>query len=144
VEKIRISRSSVGDKSSEKKRLKVCLPVSFELETGKILQRGCGKKKLYETDVGWHCLYCGNYLYRREPSLKAMWFHFRVGREYWRAMFSLDNVFINGVPVSGLPDCLPRRLISDRLEPNPPPWFSYFIFYDGPQFKKYLENYKHA
>ena len=143
-EKIRISRSSVGDKSSEKKRLKVCLPVSFELETGEILQRGCGKKKLYETDVGWHCLYCGNYLYRREPSLKAMWFHFRVGREYWRAMFSLDNVFINGVPVSGLPDCLPRRLISDRLEPNPPPWFSYFIFYDGPQFKKYLENYKHA
>ena len=44
MEKIRISRSSVGDKSSEKKRLKVCLPVSFELETGEILQRGCGKK----------------------------------------------------------------------------------------------------
>ena len=42
VEKIRISRSSVGDKSSEKKRLKVCLPVSFELETGEILQRGSG------------------------------------------------------------------------------------------------------
>jgi len=144
LKKIRISRAYESTKSPMKGNFRVCSPVSFVLETGEALQRGCGRKGLYETDVGWHCFYCGNYLYRQEPSLKAMWFHFRVGREYWRAMFSRDNVFINGVPVSGLPDCLPRSLLSDLLEPNPPPWFSYFIFYDGPQFKKYLENYKYA
>jgi hypothetical protein len=142
VEKIRITRSC--HQKSEKKRLKFCFPVSYALETGEILQRGCGRNGLHETDVGWHCLYCGNYLYRPEPSLEALWFHFRVGREYWRAMFSQDKIFINGIPVTGLPDGLPKNLASDLLEPNPPPWFSYFIFYDGPQFAKYLENRKHV
>jgi hypothetical protein len=142
VEKIRITRSC--HQKSEKKRLKFCFPVSYALETGEILQRGCGRNGLHETDVGWHCLYCGNYLYRPEPSLEALWFHFRVGREYWRAMFSQDKIFINGIPVTGLPGGLPKNLTSDLLEPNPPPWFSYFIFYDGPQFAKYLENRKHV
>jgi hypothetical protein len=144
VAKIRISRTFIGDESSEKRRFKFCLPASFELETGEILARGCGKYGLYETDVGLHCFYCGNYLYLQEPSLNAMWFHFRLGREYWRAMYSRDNIFINGVPVTGLVDCLPRCLVSDLVEPNPPPWFPYFIVYDGPQFKRYLEKYKHA
>jgi len=144
VERIRITRSCVRENASTSERLKLCLPVSHVLETGETLRRGCGKNGLHETDIGWHCFYCGNYLYRSEPSLKALWFHFRVGREYWRARFFRDRVFINGVPVSGLPDCLPRSLVCDLLEPNPPHWFSYFIFYDGPQFQKYLENYKHA
>lgn len=142
MEKIRITRSC--HQKSEQKRLKFCFPVSYVLETGETLQRGCGRNGLHETDVGWHCLYCGNYLYRPEPSLEALWFHFRVGREYWRAMFSRDKIFINGIPVTGLPDGLPKNLTSDLLEPNPPPWFSYFIFYDGPQFAKYLENRKHV
>lgn len=140
--KIRITRS--GNRACEQKRLKLCLPVSYKLETGETLRRGCGRNGLQETDVGWHCFYCGNYLYRPEPSLKALWFHFKLGREYWRTMFSRDKIFINGVPVTGLPDSLPRRLCSDLLEPNPPVWFSYFIFYDAPQFIKYLENYKYA
>ena len=144
MKKIRVLRVFSGEKSSTKGRLKLCSPVSFVMETGESLQRGCGKNGLYETDFGWHCFYCGNYLYREKPSLKAMWFHFRVGREYWRAMFSRDNIFINGVPVSGLADCLPRTLLCDLVEPNPPPWFSYFIFYDGPQFKKYMEKYRYA
>ena len=142
--KIRISRSFSVGKSPGKRRLKVCLPASFKLETGETIERGCGKNGLYETDVGWQCIYCGNYLYRPKISLKAMWFHFRVGREYWRVMFSRDNFFINGVPVSGSPDCLPKSLLADLAEPNPPPWFSYFIYYDGPQFEKYLEKYKYV
>ena len=142
MRKIRIRRS--GQTECVKKRLKLCLPVSYELETGETLRRGCGRSGLQETEVGWHCLYCGNYLYRREPSLKALWFHFKLGREYWKAMFSWDKIFINGVPVTGLPDSLPRRLFSDLLEPNPPAWFSYFIFFDGPQFIKYLETYNNA
>lgn len=144
MRKIRISRSVVGDATSPNRSFELCAPVSFVLETGETLRRGCDRHGLYETDVGWHCLYCGNYLYRSEPTLAAMWFHFRVGREYWKAMFSRDKIFINGVPVTGLPDSLPRRLVADLLEPNPPAWFSYFIFYDGPQFKKYLENYKYG
>ncbi len=142
--KIKISRSYVGDEPHVNERLKLCLPATFVLETGETLYRGCDRKGMYETDMGWHCLYCGNYLYRSRPTLDAMWFHFRVGRDYWRTMFSRDNIFINGVPVTGLPDSLPRSLVSDLLEPSPPPWFSYFIFYDGPQFKKYLERYKYA
>lgn len=142
MKKIQITRSAQN--ACERKGFKICLPVSYELETGEILRRGCGRRGLRETDVGWHCLYCGNYLYRPDPSLKALWFHFKLGREYWRAMFSRDKIFINGVPVTGLPDSLPRRLFSDLLEPNPPAWFSYFIFFDSAQFVKYLENYDHA
>ena len=126
MKKIRITRS--GHSAYTNNRLKLCLPVSYVLETGETLRRGCGRCGLQETDVGWHCFYCGNYLYRSEPSLKALWFHFRVGREYWRTMFSRDKIFINGVPVTGSPDSLPRSLSSDLLEPNPPVLVFFFYF----------------
>ncbi len=144
MEKIRITRSSPDHNVCIGKGLKLCLPVTFVLESGETLQRGCGSNGLHKTEVGWHCFYCGNYLYLRKPSIQSLWFHFKVGREYWRTMLSRDRVFINGLPVTGLPDSLPRSLMSDLLEPAPPAWFSYFIFYDGSQFIKYLENYKYA
>lgn len=140
MHKIRVIRSSNVGRQVTKGRLKVCIPASFVLESGESVRRGCGRSGLYKTNVGWHCFYCGNYLYSSAPSLKALWFHFRVGRDYWRTMFSRDMIYINGVPVSGLADGLPKSLFSDLLEPNPPSWFTYFIFYDRDQFSKYLET----
>lgn len=144
MDKIRITRSLQNQNACMETGLKLCLPVNFVLESGETIRRGCGSHGLYKTEVGWHCFYCGNYLYLQKPSIKSLWFHFKVGREYWRTMFSRDRIFINGLPVAGLPDSLPGRLVSDLLEPAPPSWFSYFIFYDGTQFKQYMENYKYA
>ena len=120
--------------------LKECRQEYYYLENGEEIQRGCGLLGLYRTDIGWRCLYCGNYLYKNKLPLDALWFHFRIGREYWRISVSQDKVFINGVPVSGLPDSLPRKFISDLSEPRPPKWFLYFVAYEGHQFKKYLEK----
>ncbi len=121
--------------------LKECRQEKFLLENGEEIQRGCGLLGLYQTDVGWRCLYCGNYLYQEKSPLDVLWFHFRMGREYWKISVSQDKIFINGVPITGLPDSLPRNLISDLSEPRPPKWFPYFVSYEGHQFKKYLEKY---
>ncbi len=121
--------------------LKECQKETILLESGEEIQKGCGFFGLYRTDVGWRCLYCGNYLYQEKSHLEALWFHFRVGREYWKIYVSQDKIFINGVPVSGLPDPLPRKFISDLSELRPPKWFPYFVSYEGYQFKKYLERY---
>jgi hypothetical protein len=98
-----------------------------------------GQTGLMPDEVGWSCFYCGNYIFRPAPSLHDLWFHFKVGREYWRAMSLGGDNFINGVPVSGLPDSLPRRLWGDLTETRPPKWFKYYIVYDEEQFQKYLE-----
>ncbi|MBC8284333.1 MAG: hypothetical protein H8E32_11015 [Nitrospinae bacterium] len=132
---------SHGKKGKRKKNLKECRKTIFCLENGEEIRRGCGLLGMHRTDVGWRCLYCGNYLYQDKSHLDALWFHFRVGREYWRISVSQDKVYINGVPVSGSPDSLPQKLVSDLAEPRPPKWFPYFVCYEGHQFKKYLEKY---
>lgn len=132
---------SFGKKAKGTKNLKECQQKVFCLENGEKIQRGCGLRGLYKTDVGWRCLYCGNYIYENESRLEALWLHFRVGREYWRVSVSQDRVYINGIPVSGLPDSLPRKLVSDLADPRPPKWFPYFVCYEGRQFQKYLEKY---
>jgi len=125
----------------KRKQLKVCLKERILLESGEEILRGCGFSGMVRTDVGWRCLYCGNYLYQEKSPLEALWFHFRVGREYWKISISQDKIFINGVPVSGMPDSLPRKFVSDLSEPCPPKWFPYFVTYEGHQFKEYLERY---
>ena len=121
-------------------RLSECEVRIIFLENGETVKRGCGRNGLIPTDVGWHCFYCGNYIYQSDPSLAALWFHFKIAREYWRAMSREDQNFINGVPVSGFADFLPRRLLADLAETNPPKWFRYYLTFDEEQFQKYLEK----
>ncbi len=110
------------------------------LENGETVKRGCGCTGMMPSEVGWSCFYCGNYVYRADPTLSALWFHFKVGREYWRAMSQGGRNFINGVPVTGFPDSLPRRLLADLANARPPKWFPYYMVLDEDQFQKYLEE----
>ncbi len=117
-----------------------CKIVLNTLETGETVKRGCGSVGLVPCDVGWRCLYCGNFLYHSDANLSALWFHFKIAREYWRPM-NLQNVdFINGIPVTGPVDSLPRFLLGDLDETQPPKWFPYYILYDEKQFQEYLER----
>ncbi len=142
MRKIQIKNNFLKHDSLEAKNSLIeCRRVKHILESGEEIYRGCGMPGLYRTDVGWRCFYCGNYLYEKRPSLEALWFHFWVGRDYWRILVSQEKVYINGVPISGHPDALPRRLLSDLLEPDPPKWFPYFICYGRTEFNKYLEKY---
>jgi len=121
-------------------RLRMCEVRILSLENGETVKRGCGRMGLMSGEVGWSCFYCGNYVYHADPTLSALWFHFKVGREYWRAMSQGGNNFINGVPVSGFPDSLPRRLWADLADTQPPKWFPYYMVYDEDQFQTYLEE----
>ena len=118
----------------------MCKVRIIPLENGETVKRGCGRTGMMPSEVGWSCFYCGNYVYRPAPTLSALWFHFKVGREYWRAMSQGGRNFINGVPVSGFADSLPRRLWADLKEARPPKWFKYYIVFDEDQFQKYLEE----
>jgi hypothetical protein len=131
-----------ADKASMPSRAEprpICEVRVILLENGETVKRGCGQAGLMPGAVGWSCFYCGNYVFRLAPSLYALWFHFKMGREYWRAMSRGGDNFINGVPVSGLPDSLPRRLWGDLSETRPPKWFKYYVAFDEAQFQKYLE-----
>lgn len=136
--KIDLPASRVPGSREQGQRL-FCEVRVLSLENGDTVKRGCGQYGLMPNEAGWSCFYCGNYIFRTAPSLYSLWFHFKVGREYWRAMSLGGENFINGVPVSGLPDSLPRRLWGDLTETRPPKWFKYFIAYDEEQFQKYLE-----
>lgn len=115
--------------------------ISFTtLETGETVKRGCGGSGLVPYNVGWRCLYCGNFVYRAKITVRQMWFHFKVAREYWRPMSRQNVNFINGIPVSGAIDSLPRFLLRDLDETLPPKWFPYYLLYDESQFKRYLEK----
>jgi hypothetical protein len=124
---------------SKSGRWQMCKVRVIPLENGETVKRGCGRTGLRPSEVGWSCFYCGNYVFRADPSLSALWFHFKVGREYWRAMSQGGRNFINGVPVSGFSDSLPRRLWADLLDASPPKWFPYYMGLDEDQFQKYLE-----
>ncbi len=121
-------------------RWQMCEVRIIPLENGETVKRGCGRIGMMPSEVGWSCFYCGNYVYRPAPTLSALWFHFKVGREYWRAMSQGGRNFINGVPVSGFADSLPRRLWADLTEARPPKWFKYYIVFDEDQFQKYLQE----
>jgi len=119
--------------------LLACPKRVIRLETGETLKRGCGRKNLFFDEVGLKCFYCGNYVYLPQPSLGALWFHFKIGREFWKASQRAGVNFINGVPVSGMPDPLPQRLRGDLSEPKPPTWFSHFVNCEEDEFERYLE-----
>lgn len=125
---------------NQSKRLLECKVRMISLENGETVKRGCGRAGLMASEVGWHCFYCGNYIYQTNPTLDALWFHFKIAREYWRAMSREDKNYINGVPVSGFPEFLPRRLLADLAEARPPKWFRFYLVYDEEQFQKYLET----
>ncbi|QPJ61475.1 MAG: hypothetical protein G3M70_06065 [Candidatus Nitronauta litoralis] len=125
-------------------RWRVCQPEQVKLQTGECLKRGCGKRGLYPFDGGWRCFYCGRYLYETGSPLRALWFHFRLAREYWRIQCANGRDFINGIPVPGVPDPLPHRLQRDLSDPEPPAWFSVFVEVDEEGFKHFLkQNYIH-
>lgn len=110
------------------------------LQTGERLKRGCGRWGLMPFEAGWHCFYCGRYIYHRGPSLDSLWFHFRLAREYWRIQRANGRDFVNGMPVAGVADPLPRRLQADLSDPRPPPWFSVFIQAEDQEFQHYLQR----
>ncbi len=120
--------------------LKICRPEEITLQTGERLKRGCGKQGLYRFDGGWRCFYCGRYLYESGSSLTALWFHFRLAREYWRIQSANGRDFINGVPVPGVPDPLPHCLQRDLSDPEPPAWFSVFVEVDEEGFKHFMKK----
>lgn len=126
--------------SARSNRWSTCQVRHIVLDNGETLKRGCGRVGLMPSDVGWRCFYCGNYVYRNDPPLAALWFHFRAGREYWRGMIREGRHFINGVPVTGSSDCLPADLLADLVESSPPRWFRYFVIFDADQFERYLEG----
>jgi hypothetical protein len=120
--------------------LGLCRQVFHLMETGEKIKRGCGRRGLMPTEVGWKCFYCGNYIYRTSTTLIQLWFHFRLAREYWRASSRGDQEFVNGVPVAGNADPLPGRLLADLDNPRPPRWFRYYILYDEKQFQDYMRG----
>ncbi len=122
------------------RRFRICREVHLTLQNGEVLKRGCGRRGLYPFDGGWRCFYCGRYLYESGSSLQALWFHFRLAREYWRVQSANGRDFINGVPVPGLPDPIPLCLQGDLTEPDPPEWFAVFVDEDETEFKRYLKR----
>ncbi|PIQ95975.1 MAG: hypothetical protein COV67_12005 [Nitrospinae bacterium CG11_big_fil_rev_8_21_14_0_20_56_8] len=126
--------------SAEKTRLRQC-PVRYRrIESGEVLKHGCGLWGLAPHGIGWRCLYCGNYEYEEKSTLDSLWFHFKVGREYWRPAFFGGREFVNGVPVSPPADSLPGSLARDLQENRPPRWFPLYICCEEEQFQRYLEG----
>lgn len=122
------------------RRLKRCRAIVTTLETGENLRRGCGHRGLMECASGWKCFYCGNIIYKSGVDLDELWFHFRIGREYWRIKTLLGKDFINGVPVSGRGDSIPAKLLPDLAESRPPKWFPYFLASSDEKFQQYLQT----
>jgi len=119
-----------------------CHVVNRVMETGEKLKRGCGGLSMIADEVGGHCLYCGNFYYRKKIPLEVLWFHFKISREYWSVRRGPELEYINGFPVDGTADPLPNKLRTDLDEILPPEWFAYFMSSDEEQFNKYL-NKKH-
>ncbi len=117
-----------------------CPIVNRVMETGERLTRGCGGLSMVTDEIGGHCLYCGNFYYKKQASLEVLWFHFKISREYWSVRRGPEQEYINGFPVDGIADSLPGILKSDLDEAHPPEWFSYFMNSDEEQFKKYLQE----
>ena len=123
-------------------QLFLCPVVTLTLANGEVLKRGCGRSGMSEFGACFRCLYCGNYLYKKTPSLESMWFHFRWAREFWRAHNNHGRDFVNGVPVAGKAETLPSPCLPDLAEPKPPRWFPYFLKYSDQEFREHMLNLK--
>lgn len=121
-------------------RLERCRITLVTLDSGEILKKGCGRRGLVSFEGGWKCFYCGRYQYTEGPSLEELWFHFRLGREYWRVQSSAGREYVNGVPVSGPGDVLPAGWVRDLADPKPPDWFRAYVQCDETQFNQYLQH----
>ncbi len=108
------------------------------LASGETLKRGCGRRGLVEFGAGWRCFYCGNYLYKENPPLRALWFHFRLARDYWRVKNFQGRDFVNGIPVTGAGEPLPHSLLKDLAEPEPPEWFEPYLSFNEEEFQTYI------
>ncbi len=139
MKKLRLVRSSVKKTA---RGLFQCPVVVFSLANGEVTKRGCGRKGMSEFDGGLRCLYCGNYIYQKAPSLESMWFHFRWAREFWNIHNEQGRDFVNGVPVTGRAETLPAACLPDLAEFRPPRWFASFLKYDDQEFREYLLNSK--
>ncbi|KMP10755.1 hypothetical protein UR09_03060 [Candidatus Nitromaritima sp. SCGC AAA799-A02] len=145
MKKLRVIRNkSFESPRYERGQLQVCVIENKKLETGERLRRGCGFRGMVDCSVGRHCLYCGNIIYYPDSNLGSLWFHFKTGREYWKASHRHTQDFINGIPVDAPVERIPRSLLSDLDEPAPPDWFFYYVVYDEDRFLKYLESRAHA
>ena len=119
-------------------RLMRCPVTLLTLASGEVVKRGCGRPGMAEFGACLRCLYCGNYLYKKTPSLESMWFHFRWAREFWRVHSSYGREFVNGIPVTGKAESLPSSCLSDLTESKPPRWFPYFLNYSDQEFRDYM------
>ena len=118
-----------------------CPVVMLRLDNGETIKRGCGLYGLETVDIGWRCVYCGNFIYGSDLRIQELWLHFKTGREYWRPLHVNGRDFVNGIPVSGYIDDLPGRLLSDLKEIRPPRWFAYYLISSEQEFNQYLERY---
>ncbi len=134
--RLRVSRPAHSPAESMRR----CPVTAVTLESGEILKRGCGRRGLVAFDAGWKCFYCGNVLYREAATVESMWFHFRLGREYWRAHSTAGREFINGIAVNGQAEGLPSECMRDLNEPNPPDWFYKFVEDDETPFDEILNQ----
>jgi len=123
-------------------RLRRCRTTCVTLESGETLKRGCGGRGLVAFEAGWKCLYCGNYIYHPRLSVETLWFHYKLTREYWRVTHREGRDYINGMPVDGRAETLPRFLVADLREVRPPRWFRFYVVYDEEEFAGYLANLK--
>ncbi len=133
IRKLRVSRTPG-------RRLLRCAVTVITLETGETVKKGCGRRGLAPFEAGLKCFYCGNVQYKAGSSLDELWFHFRLGREYWRVQSSGGREYVNGVPVRGAGDGLPPECMRDLADPRPPEWFRLYVQGDENQFQQYLRN----
>ncbi len=139
MKKLKLVKTS-GKKATQ--RLFRCPVVVLTLANGEVVKRGCGRAGMSEFDACLRCLYCGNYLYKKAPSLESMWFHFRWAREFWRIHNNHGRDFVNGIPVMGKAETLPSSCLPDLAESKPPWWFPYFLKYSDQEFREYMFNLK--
>lgn len=132
MKRLKLVKTS-GKKTAQ--RLFRCPVVVVTLANGEVVKRGCGRSGMSEFGACLRCLYCGNYLYQKFPSLESMWFHFRWAREFWRIHNTHGRDFVNGVPVTGKAETLPSSCLSDLTESKPPRWFPYFLKYSDQEFR---------
>lgn len=119
-----------------------CPVVILTLDNGEVIKRGCGRSGMVKYDACLRCLYCGNYLYQKVPSLDSLWFHFRWAREFWRIHNTRGRDFVNGIPVTGKAETLPASCLPDLAESRPPWWFSCYLKSSEQEFRDCMFNVK--
>ncbi len=141
TKQLKISRVSAPDSGNKSAiALRRCPILFHPMESGEKIKRGCGHMGMRSGHGAWRCFYCGHYIYRNEQDLSSLWFHFKLGREFWRGITLGGRDYVNGVPVVGQAEELPAVLLGDLKEVRPPRWFAAYMVLDDPRFKKYVET----